>query len=34
MEITNIPADNQTSLERVMAYLQGKNPQRIAGVFP
>ena len=33
MEMTNIPADNQTSLERVMAYLQGKNPQRIA-CFP
>jgi uroporphyrinogen decarboxylase len=30
---TNIPEDTQTSLERVMCYLQGKNPQRIA-TFP
>lgn len=28
-----IPADNQTSLERVLCYLQGINPQRIA-CFP
>ncbi|MGD0229209.1 MAG: uroporphyrinogen decarboxylase family protein [Syntrophorhabdales bacterium] len=33
MEMTNIPGDNQSSLERVLCYLQGKNPQRIA-CFP
>lgn len=31
--IGNIPEDNQSSLERVVCYLQGKNPQRIA-CFP
>jgi uroporphyrinogen decarboxylase len=30
---TNIPEDTQTSLERVLCYLQGINPQRIA-CFP
>lgn len=31
--MTRIPGDTQTSLERVVSYLQGKNPQRIA-CFP
>jgi len=33
MQTANIPKDNQTSLERVLCYLQRKNPQRIA-CFP
>lgn len=33
MEMTSIPEDNQTSLERVLCYLEGKKPQRIA-CFP
>jgi len=32
-EIQKIPEDSQTSLERVLCYLQGENPQRIA-CFP
>jgi uroporphyrinogen decarboxylase len=31
--ITDIPADTQTSLERVVSYLQGERPQRVA-CFP
>jgi len=31
--MNTFPEDNQTSLERVLCYLQGKNPQRIA-CFP
>lgn len=33
MDMSAIPKDNQTSLERVLCYLQGVNPQRIA-CFP
>lgn len=33
LEMTKIPEDNQTSLERVLCYLQGTTPQRIA-CFP
>lgn len=33
MQTTAIPKDTQTSLERVMCYLQGTNPQRICA-FP
>ena len=32
-ELQSIPEDSQTSLERVMCYLQGQKPQRIA-CFP
>lgn len=31
--MTKIPEDNQSSLERVLCYLQGKNPKRVA-CFP
>ena len=33
MDITAIPKDSQNSLERVLCYLQGVNPQRVA-CFP
>ncbi|MBC8018994.1 MAG: hypothetical protein H7X83_10815, partial [Verrucomicrobia bacterium] len=32
MTATTIPQDSQSSLERVLSYLQGVNPQRIACV--